>query len=149
AARPPQTTAHADPLAQTTLDVSENDASRLRKRVEEVAISFGGRIEWLADGSLVVVLHDAGAATDRAALAARCALELRALLPGAPFALTTGRGVVSGWHAVGEAIDRAAHMIRQAQREPSAVGARDVLLDDVTAGLLPPRFDVAVVAARF
>src|SRR5439155_17498952 len=98
------------------------------------------RAEWLADGSLVAVFAGAGAANDQVAHAARCALALRPLAGGAPVALATGRGVVAGRLPVGEAVDRAARMLRE-----TAVGdggAPAIRLDEVSAGLLEAGFEV-------
>ena len=78
------------------LDPRARRAGRTLARELERASSpsIGGRAEVLADGSVVVTLSGSGAATDQAAQAARCALALRTILPNAPMALATGRGVV-------------------------------------------------------
>jgi eukaryotic-like serine/threonine-protein kinase len=102
-----------------------------------VVEAHGARVEALADGSIAVVIL-ARAATDQAEQAARCALAMRRLLPDAPMALVTGRGVVTGRLPVGEAIDRAARLLREPPRE----GRPAILLDEATAGLLDARFDV-------
>lgn len=102
------------------------------------ALAFGAHLEQLADGTLVATLAGGGAATDRAAQAARCALALRALLPDRAVALATGRGEIAAQVPVGEVIDRAVLLL-----EPSRVVAhRTVRIDGVTAGLLDPRFVV-------
>jgi eukaryotic-like serine/threonine-protein kinase len=112
---------------------------------------FGGRIEMLAGGSLVVELAGSGHATDRAAHAARCALLLRRDLPGARMALATGRGVLSGRQPYGEVIDRAVTLLESVPPEgrPEDPGKLPVRIDDVTAGLLDLRFDVAADDAGF
>ncbi len=116
---------------------------------------FGGQVASLADGSLVVALAGRGAATDQAARAARCALALQALLPGARIALATGLGA-GGQLPAGEVIDRAAVLLRGArgaalgEAGPGATGdapaapagAAHILLDDVAAGLLEASFGV-------
>src|SRR5262249_53605346 len=56
----------------------------------EVVASFGGQLEPLADGSVIVTFTATGVATDQAQRAARCALALRARLPRSPMALSTG-----------------------------------------------------------
>jgi len=94
--------------------------------------TYRGRLERLLDGTVLCTLAGAGAATDQAAQAARCALALRALVPGAPIALATGRAVVSGAGAVGEAIDRAATLL---QPTPGSIQ-----IDALTARLLGERF---------
>jgi tetratricopeptide (TPR) repeat protein len=105
--------------------------------------THGGRLEPLADGSLVVLLSGARAATDQAAKAARAALALRALLPDAKVALATGRALVADRFPVGEVIDRAAALIRA----PAPEGERPpVRIDEITSGLLDVRFDVGADA---
>jgi len=107
------------------------------REARKVIARFGGRLEPLRNGSLAVMLTGGGSATDRGARAARCALALRLLLPAAPMALATGRGVVAGAFPVGDAIERAAELL------PSApAGSVGVALDAVTAGLLDARFEV-------
>ncbi len=118
----------------------------------EALARFEGRVERLEHG-LVVALAGVGAATDQAARAARCALAARAAAPGATVALATGRGLYSERWPVGEAIDRAARLLRYRPAAPTVgapAGPGDALpgppagvrVDDVTAGLLDPRFDV-------
>jgi tetratricopeptide (TPR) repeat protein len=109
----------------------------------------GGRCDKLADGTWAVTLAGSGAATDQAARAARCALALRATLPGKVVALATGRGRVGGRRQVGDVIDRAARLLQlddaPALSDPRPSGpAREppVRIDELTAALLPPRFHV-------
>ena len=102
---------------------------------------FGARAEVLAVGPLVVTVTGAGAATDLASKAARCALAIRALLPGEPMAIATGRGLLGERLPVGEAIDRASSALRAGQSASTSV-ADAIRLDEVTAGLLDGRFDV-------
>jgi eukaryotic-like serine/threonine-protein kinase len=94
------------------------------------------RFDRLADGTRVVALLGAGAATDQASRAARCALAVRAAFPERPMALATGRGKVGGRWPVGEVIDRAAELLRRAE------AGKPIRIDEVTAGLLDDRFDV-------
>ncbi len=102
------------------------------------ASQHGGRLERLADGSVLVVLSGSAAATDLVREAARCALGLRALVPGVAIALATGRGTLTGRLPVGEVIDRAVDRLRHGR--PDDEGPR---LDDVSAGLLSTRFQVS------
>ncbi len=100
----------------------------------------GAQVELLADGSLVATLvPERGTATDQAALAARCALTLKERWPEAAVVLTTGLGVVNERLPVGEAMDRAGRLLRQLESTPSAC----VMMDDVTAGLLGPGFQLS------
>src|SRR5262249_4963009 len=119
--------------------------------LEHAASAAGGHLEPLVDGSLVVVVSGAGAATDLAGRAARLALAIKASAPGAAIAVATGRGIVAaGSLPLAESIDRAARLpgdgelteeTRRIDEAPRARGG-PVRLDDVTAGLLDASFDV-------
>jgi len=102
----------------------------LRSRAE----TFGGRLEHLRDGSVVVTTESAGLATDQAARAARCALWLRDEIRGRGIALATGRSGFSAQTAAVEVIDRAAKIL--------VSRAVPIAIDETTAGLLDGRFDV-------
>ncbi|MDI1451834.1 serine/threonine-protein kinase [Polyangium sp. 6x1] len=117
-------------------DAAVEDTLPLRKTLESAAAPFGARTEWLADGSMLAVFMNATSASDVAARAARCALELRAHVPDASIAIATGLGEVEEMLPVGQVIDRAAALLRAAGRR--------VLVDDVTAGL----FDARLVVVR-
>src|SRR5262249_15634112 len=102
---------------------------------------------------LAVKAQGAGLATDHAALAASFALALHAALPGWAVAVATGRAELGTDRAVGDAIERAAQRIHARQRLPGAPAIeRDdttpgpLDLDDVTAGLLDLRCEVAAGA---
>ncbi len=115
--------------------------------MREAARAYGGRLEALANGSVIVTLEGTHAATDQAARAARCALALRGIVPGVPIALATGRGDASTRWPVGEVIDRAVHVLRLAEARSlrrSSTGAGPIELDELTAGLLDARFDVRI-----
>ncbi len=105
----------------------------LRARAEV----YGARLEPLADNSLVLTLTGHEAASDQASRAARCALDFRAALPGAPMALSTGWGVAAGRLPFGEVVDRAARLLAL------EIAPGRVRIDDVTSGLLPPRFQTS------
>jgi hypothetical protein len=100
----------------------------------------GAQVEALADGSLVATLVDArGTATDQAAQAARCALLIKARWPDAAIALCTGRGRLRDGLPIGEVLDRAMLLLGdRAGARPS----EQILLDEVTRGLLDVRFCV-------
>lgn len=118
---------------------ADSPAARVRE-LRRIAARHGARLEPLRSGSLAVMLSGAtgigGSATDLAARAARCALEMRQLLPETPMALATGRGMVAGAFPVGEVIEHAAELLVRAPTE------RGVLVDRVTCGLLDGSFDV-------
>ncbi|MEO7092826.1 MAG: AAA family ATPase, partial [Polyangiales bacterium] len=143
----------------------QSEASTLASEGADVATRsrlqrFGARTEWLADGSVVATLVSDGDATDHAAQAARFALALREVVKNGPIVLATGRGVVTGRTPVGEVLDRAARLLQEGSNptavstetpsgEPVDLAARGpttgtpIRIDDVTAGLLDLRFDVA------
>jgi tetratricopeptide (TPR) repeat protein len=99
----------------------------------------GFEFDRLADGTRALMIAGAGAATDQAGAAAECALSARAAAPVAAIALATGRSRLGAQRPTGEAIERAARLLRRAQDR----GGACTLVDDVTAGLLEGRFEVA------
>ncbi|MDC3961861.1 serine/threonine-protein kinase [Polyangium jinanense] len=117
-------------------DVDAEHTSAYQEVLESAAERFGARIEWLADGSTLVVFMNATSASDAAARAAQCALWLRPRVPDAPIAMATGLGEVAEALPVGQVLDRAAALLRAA--------GRWVLVDEVTAGL----FDARLVVVR-
>ncbi|WP_395849602.1 serine/threonine-protein kinase PknK [Cystobacter fuscus] len=124
---------------EETADWDQGMALRDALRLELAPLP-GARVELLADGSLVATLvPEHGTATDQAALAARCALTLKARWPEAAVVLTMGLGVLNERLPVGEAMDRAGRLLGQFERMPSSC----VLMDDVTAGLLGPGFQLS------
>ncbi|HEV8320836.1 MAG TPA: AAA family ATPase, partial [Myxococcota bacterium] len=133
-------------LAET---VASDVAQRAGEAFVAAAARFGGRATGLADGSVVVTLLGSEAATDQAVQAARCALSLRALAGARAMVLATGRGDVSGRWPVGQVVERAAALLRAGQGSDAAAGAAGaaIRVDEVTAGLLDARFEVAGDAA--
>ncbi|MBJ6760080.1 protein kinase [Myxococcaceae bacterium JPH2] len=114
----------------------------LRDTLRQVLSPHGAQVELLADGALVVTLAAThGSAMDPAALVARCALLLQERCPEAAVVLTTGRGRLDAPLPVGEAVDRAGQLMHQWEQFPTEPSAR-VLLDEVTAGLLGPDFQL-------
>jgi eukaryotic-like serine/threonine-protein kinase len=130
---------------QTLGDTEIMQLEQADHALRQGAASWGGRLEQLRDGSVVVAIGGTGLVTDQAAQVARCALWLRARAPGRLMALATGRGEAAGRMPAAETIDRAAAMLVSIA---SAAGdaARDVrdgiAIDEVTARLLDARFDV-------
>ena len=121
-------------LSADTLSAEELDDLLFGLRAR--ADAYDARLEPLADGSLVLTLLGHEAASDQASRAARCALDFRTALPNVPMALATGWGVAAGRLPVGEVVDRAARLLALESAPHS------VRIDDVTAGLLPPRFQL-------
>jgi eukaryotic-like serine/threonine-protein kinase len=107
-----------------------------RAALTALLAGYGADTSTLASGALVATFSQrptgAGAATDLAVQAARCALAARDAVPGAAIAIATGRALVAGSTPVGEAADRAAALAIEAS------GAA-ILLDELTAGLLDGR----------
>ncbi|HVZ75247.1 MAG TPA: protein kinase, partial [Polyangia bacterium] len=95
----------------------------------------GARLHALPDGSVVIVLPDAGKPNDQAARAARCALAVRAELPDVPLVVATGPGRFSAWSVVGEVIDGGMRLLRATP--PGAIR-----IDDMAVGLLDARFEI-------
>ncbi|WP_437588673.1 serine/threonine-protein kinase [Sorangium sp. So ce1000] len=124
-----------------TLSVSDvgADAGALR----EVAARFEGRLELLADGTAVLIVGRPHVPTDVAAQLARCALALRERVPDRPIAITVGWGELGCGLPVGDAIQRAAGLLRGEGR----AGAPQILVDKTTAGLLEARFEAAITAS--
>jgi serine/threonine protein kinase len=109
--------------------------------------SHGAQVVLLADGSLLItLLPERGTATDQAALAARCALSIKEHWPEASIVLATGRGILGRQQPVGEVMERAGQLLRQCERVPADTSAQ-VLLDEVTAGLLNPAFQLDPLAS--
>jgi len=104
-----------------------------------VAGRHGGRIERLADGSLLVAMSGSATATDMVREAARCALALRDLSPGVAIALATGRGSLAERLPVGDVVDRAVERLRSGRVEDPGVR-----IDEVSAALMGARFEVRV-----
>ena len=124
-----------DLAAAPTITPAESAA--LRERVLSSLARFDPQLEWLADGSLVLIVPGMGPATDQAAHAARCALALRAAIPEVTIVLATGRAELSETLPVGEVIDRAVALLKTKQ------GRVSIGVDAVTAGLLDRAFEVA------
>lgn len=119
----------------TTVTIAADDVVEMRERVRTAVLPFGAWLDRMADGSLVMTLSEAEAATDLAAQAARCALSLLDAVPDLRVAVATGRALVGKALPVGEALDRAAALL---DVTPQGV----TLIDEVTRGLLDARFVV-------
>jgi eukaryotic-like serine/threonine-protein kinase len=116
---------------------TEGEERAWLESLEAAVGAHGGRLERIAGGGLLVLLSGTGAATDQAAQAARCALAVHALVPDRMVALATGRGQFADRWPVGPVIDRAVRLAADA-----SIGIATVTIDDVTAGLLGPRFSI-------
>jgi eukaryotic-like serine/threonine-protein kinase len=117
-----------------------------RRALESALTVFHAWLEWLADGSLIAALSPSESATDLATQAARCALLLQQHWPAARIALATGRGVLRQRFPVGDAVDRAARIVRALpapetpEGEPRPESMSGIWLDELSADLLDGRF---------
>lgn len=132
----------AELVSVPTLDAAQAEARlALLNSLRTELLVNGVHAERLADGSLVATVTTTQAqtaATDQAAMAAHSALLIAEKWPEARVAITTGRGVLRAEHPVGEAVDRAVRLLRQA----IAGANHPIVLDATTAGLLDARFEL-------
>lgn len=114
--------------------VQVDDASEdLIGRMQALASEHGGKADVLADGSAVATVSGAEVATDQAMRAARLALALRELWPGAPMALVAGRSVLTARLPAGGVVDRGVAALTET-REPR------IWIDEMVHGLLDDQF---------
>jgi hypothetical protein len=114
----------------------------LRDTLRPLLASQGAQVAVMAEGWLVLTLAATqGSATDQAVLAARCALALQQHWPEGSVVLATGRGRWGSHLPVGEAMDRAGQLLRQLELLPW--DSKAPVLDEVTAGLLGPGFQLS------
>ncbi|HNI61676.1 MAG TPA: serine/threonine-protein kinase, partial [Pseudomonadota bacterium] len=128
--------------SQQTLAEADDAAQKARLEALRAHLAPSGlHLEQLVDGSLLGTMHQlgSGAATDLAGRAARAALHIHERWSEAVVAIATGKGMLAGDLPVGEAVDRAAVLLR---RRTTAGGTHAVLIDELTAGLLDARFEV-------
>jgi eukaryotic-like serine/threonine-protein kinase len=104
--------------------------------------ALGARFDHLADGSLIAVLDTRRAATDQAGDAARCALGLRAEMPGRPMAVATGRAIAGQTRWLGEVIERAFELLDASRALLESSDQAPIRLDEVTAGLIESHFRI-------
>ena len=115
----------------------------LAERVRAVAARHCGRLETLADGSLLVMFTGGASVSELAARGARCALALRALLPLTPIAATVGFWRPSSPSNGNAAVDTASGLLGATAVKGGPEGdSRRVRLDARLAGLLDSGFEV-------
>src|SRR6478735_505000 len=119
----------------TKVDDSELTSKDFLEMLELTRRYGGGVVRLPGDTYLVTVLGGSGSATDQAARAARCAVELRTVRPSAVVALSTGFVKREGDVPIGEAIDRTAAML-------SIQAEGKIVLDGLTASLVEGQFEV-------
>ncbi|WP_224245973.1 protein kinase domain-containing protein [Hyalangium gracile] len=121
-----------------------DDAKQARQRLSPLLRMLqtnGAQARLLADGSLLATfLLERGTATDQAAVAAHSALLVKEQWPASLVVLATGLSLRGQALPAGEVMDRAGGFLRKMERRRDA--ADYVMLDDTTAGLLGPRFQL-------
>ncbi|HEX2568422.1 MAG TPA: protein kinase [Polyangia bacterium] len=143
------------PLVRTgeetvTMALTDETTGEEQQRIlRELLAPYGAKVDHLASGAIVATLvHEGHMATDQALQAARATLALKAYLSGAAatvdaaVALATGRGMLSEQLPVGEAIERAVHLVQLATALPEEQRSPHPWIDELTAGLLENRFIV-------
>jgi hypothetical protein len=122
--------------AERPLPVAEREAREAQDRaLREVVERHRGKLEILANGSLLAILSNADAATDLASRAVRCAVSLRGLLANASVVVVSGREVPGPGLPDGELLDRAVALLETTEDRPV------VRIDELTSALLDHRLD--------
>lgn len=127
----------ADEVAPT---IANEEYHPVDEALRQAVTDLGADLLALGDGSVVACIVASERATDAAVRACRVALEIRRRSPRAPVAVATGRAQLEERLPTGEAIDRAAALAALPVGTITEDAAR---LDDVTAGLLGDRLEVA------
>lgn len=147
---PPTLTGDEQALVSVVMAVARDASARAGRELPKVPwldelASSGARVERLRDGSIVLVQSPTReSAADLVTMAARSALFVHERWPEARVALATGRGVLRAHGVVGEAIDRAASLLRAPSGpiDDGPAAPVGVLLDDTSAGLLSGHFEI-------
>lgn len=111
-----------------------------RRALLQALTALGGSPDFLANGTLVVTVPPLGSAQDQATLAARAALFIKEQWPGVVVSMATGRGAVRGRTAVGEVVEKAAHLLKSGSHASVPDESSGVFADSLTAQLLAGRF---------
>ncbi len=119
---------------------SANVQEETSGRLQELFRARGARVELLPNGACVAIFGPRPALGEQVHVAAQGALVARAIMPGRPVAIATGRAEITGRSAMGDAISRALALVRKG----SIDGA---LADEASASLLASRFVVSAGGA--
>ena len=122
----------------------ERRRAEIGTQVGALAARHGGHADFLAEGSVVIELDAEAVTAETARAAGECALGLRALLPSAMIAVTSGSGP-AGSPVLDDVIARGLRLIEAAALEAvtgDAKAAEGVQLDEATARLLADGFNV-------
>ena len=106
---------------------------------------LGAQVEYLADGSVAVIVSKTGSARDQVAQAARCALLLREQNLQADVILVTGRGALGPRARIpeGEVFQRAAALLGKRSLDRSrGRSSFGINIDEISASLLGREFHV-------
>lgn len=125
--------------AETLAPESISAQASHRLELSRVLLSLNLHVEWMLDGTLVIVSHGVGNAVDQAAIAARAALIVRKHLPDVPLALVTDRGAVHQSMPIGKAAEKAAQLLHQ---QRSGAASPEIWLDELTARLIERKFTI-------
>jgi eukaryotic-like serine/threonine-protein kinase len=120
--------------------VPRPDPAGVLETLRRVAEAHGAHLERMADGSMAAIPREALPPLDEAAQAARLALALHAAVPDRAIVVATGRSGGIFKRTIGDAINRAVHLLAAGAGAPA--GPRSVLVDDVSARLLEKRFEL-------
>jgi eukaryotic-like serine/threonine-protein kinase len=136
----------SDPRFLSVVLIAAGDGPLAEDALQRAIRSYGGRMEQLADGPTIVVIDASRkVARDQASQAARCALAIRALVPDRAMAIAMGRAESASKLPGGEVIDHALELLSHGPYPPA--DPRPIALDEISAGLLDARFDVAEAAS--
>lgn len=109
-------------------------SGELGARVTAAVAPLGARVSLLVDGAALALLSGRGMSAERATKAARTALAMRSVLPGASVAAVTGAGLRVADVPLGEMVERAARMLAATSSAPA------IVIDEDLAGLLDGHF---------
>jgi eukaryotic-like serine/threonine-protein kinase len=117
-----------------------DDPEGAMDELRQAARARGAKLEPMADGSMAATLLNALTPIEEAAEAALLALDLHAIVPDRVIVMATGRSGGLFKRTVGDAINRAVHLLDACARAGLAPGR--VLVDDASARLLEKRFEL-------
>jgi tetratricopeptide (TPR) repeat protein len=115
---------------------SAEDETDTHQVVSAALEEFSARVDRFLGGVMLITMRDGGTPTDQAVRAARCALRLQRLIPGAVLAMSTGRAMVGAQMPVGELVDRASLLLDGQQ--PGTI-----VVDPPTTSLLDRAFEIS------
>ncbi|MEZ4429225.1 MAG: protein kinase [Nannocystaceae bacterium] len=103
--------------------------------LQRALVGLGAHVERLIDGAWIITMPSAADAVDQALLGARVAMMIRGQGLGLSLALATGKASITRRRAIGEAVERALHLLGE-----RPAGSSGIWLDPLTARLLGRHF---------